>query len=178
MGFIPGRSLLLALLAPLSLALVTVAEPATLPALLITDGVILALALLDLLLVLKPGVVVQRELPETVSLARPFTVTLEVKNNLRRKLLVELNEGLFLHAEAEGLPLRMEVEAGVVRRGRTSSRPWSGAPKRSVNTGSVIDPPRAFGFGNSSCKPKAPSASFPTCRRSVTTNFWPARTGI
>jgi uncharacterized protein (DUF58 family) len=117
MGFIPGRSLLLALLAPLSLALVTVAEPATLPALLITDGVILALALLDLLLVLKPGVVVQRELPETVSLARPFTVTLEVKNNLRRKLLVELNEGLFLHAEAEGLPLRMEVEAGVVRRG-------------------------------------------------------------
>ncbi|MBK6687697.1 MAG: DUF58 domain-containing protein [Deltaproteobacteria bacterium] len=130
MGFIPGRSLLLALLAPLSLALVTVAEPATLPALLITDGVILALALLDLLLVLKPGVVVQRELPETVSLARPFTVTLEVKNNLRRKLLVELNEGLFLHAEAEGLPLRMEVEAGVVRRGTYKLKAMERGPQK------------------------------------------------
>lgn len=130
MGFIPGRSLLLALLAPLSLALVTIAEPATLPALLITDGVILALALLDLLLVLKPGVVVQRELPETVSLARPFVVTLEVKNNLQRKLTVELNEGLFLHAEAEGLPLRMEVEAGVVRRGTYKLKAMERGPQK------------------------------------------------
>ena len=121
---------MLALLAPLSLALVTIAEPATLPALLITDGVILALALLDLLLVLKPGVVVQRELPETVSLARPFVVTLEVKNNLRRKLTVELNEGLFLHAEAEGLPLRMDVEAGVVRRGGYKGKAREGGAEK------------------------------------------------
>ena len=73
------------------------------------------LALLDLALVWRAGVVVRREVPETVSLARPVTVTLEVESRLKRKVTFTLNEGLFEHAEAEGLPLEIEVGAGVVR---------------------------------------------------------------
>ena len=117
MRFIPGRSLLLALMAPLILALVTVAEPSTLMALLVTDGVILLLALVDLALVWRAGVEVKREAPETVSLARPVNVTVEVKNKLRRKLKLLVNDALFEHAKAEGLPMEIEVGAGLVRRG-------------------------------------------------------------
>ncbi|MEQ8277674.1 MAG: DUF58 domain-containing protein [Deltaproteobacteria bacterium] len=117
MRFIPGRSMLLALLAPLVLALVTVAEPSTLPALLVTNAVLVALALLDLALVWKAGVEVTRQAPETVSLARQVTVTVEVKNKLRRRLDVLVNDAVFEHAETEGLPLNIEVGAGLVRRG-------------------------------------------------------------
>lgn len=117
MRFIPGRSLLLALLAPLALALVTVAEPSTLPALLITNAVIVTLAGIDLMLARKPGITVKREAPETVSLARQVTVTLEVKNELRRKLTLSINDAVFEHAETEGMPVKIEVGAGLVRRG-------------------------------------------------------------
>lgn len=117
MRFIPGRSLLLALIAPLVLALVTVAEPSTLIALLVTDAVIVLLALLDLALVWKAGVEVKREAPETVSLARPVNVTVEVKNKLRRKLKLLVNDALFEHAVSDGLPMEIEVGAGLVRRG-------------------------------------------------------------
>lgn len=117
MRFIPGRSMLLALLAPLVLALVTVAEPSTLPALLLTNAVLVALALIDLALVWRAGVEVTRTAPETVSLARQVTVTVEVKNKLRRRLNVLVNDAVFEHAETEGLPLEIEVGAGLVRRG-------------------------------------------------------------
>lgn len=117
MAIIPGRSLLLALLAPLFLSLVAIAEPATLAPLLISDAVIVFLALLDLALVLGKGVEVRREMPETLSLARPVVVTLEVRNKLRRRLKLRINDALFEHAEAEGLPVEIEVGAGVVRQG-------------------------------------------------------------
>lgn len=116
MRFIPGRALLLALLAPLVLGLAAMAEPATVGLMLAADAVIAALAIVDLLLVRKAGVEVRREVRETVSLARPVVVTLEVENRTRRRLVFEINEGLFEHAEAEGLPLSVEVGAGLVRR--------------------------------------------------------------
>src|SRR5262245_36975129 len=116
MRIIPGRSLLLALGAPLLLSLVAIAEPATVVPMLIADGVILLLAAVDLLFIRKAGVEVIREVPETLSLARPVTVTLEVKNRLRRKLKLQINEALFAHAEAEGLPVTLDIGPGVVRR--------------------------------------------------------------
>jgi uncharacterized protein (DUF58 family) len=115
MRIIPGRSLLLALLAPLLLSLVAIAEPATVVPMLIADGVIVALALADLLFVRHAGVDVTREMPETLSLARQVTVTLEVRNRLRRRIKLQINEGLFEHAEAEGLPVQMDIGPGVVR---------------------------------------------------------------
>lgn len=115
MRFLPGRALLLALLAPLLLGLVAMAEPSTLTAMLVVDGTILVLALVDLALIWRPGVTVRREVKETVSLARVVPVTLEVKSQLKRKVTFELQEGVFEHAETEGLPLKLEVAAGVVR---------------------------------------------------------------
>lgn len=117
MPIIPGRSLLLALVAPLVLSLATIVAPELLGLVLAADGLILALALADLLFVLRPSVEVRRELPETLSLARPVNVTIEVKNKLKRRLVLEVNDALFEHAEAEGLPLKLEVGAGLVRRG-------------------------------------------------------------
>src|SRR5439155_1227879 len=58
---------------------------------------------------------VRREMPHTLSLARPVNVTVEVKNRLRRRIKLRVNEALFEHAEAEGLPLELEVGAGVTR---------------------------------------------------------------
>lgn len=107
--------MILALLAPLALGLAAIANPATVTAMLVADAAILVLALLDLFLVYKPGVTVKRELKETVSLARAVPVTLEVKNLMKRKVTFDLNEAVFEHAETEGLPLRVEVGAGLVR---------------------------------------------------------------
>ena len=78
MPFIPGRALLLALIAPFSLSLVAIAEPSTVWAMLAIDGVILVLALFDLMLGWKPGVEITRTVPEILSLARPVTVRLDV----------------------------------------------------------------------------------------------------
>src|SRR5262249_31543891 len=116
MSIIPGRSLLLALAAPLLLSLVAIAEPATIGPMLMADGVIAFFAIADLLFILKPGIEIKREVPETLSLARAVNVTIEAKNKLRRRLKLRVNDALFEHAEAEGLPLEMEVGAGVVRR--------------------------------------------------------------
>lgn len=116
MRFIPGRALLLALLAPLLLGVAAMAEPATVRLMLAADAVVLLLAVVDLWLVRKAGVEVRREVKETASLARPLVVTIEVKSLLRRRVVFDVNEGLFEHAEAEGLPLSIEVGAGLVRR--------------------------------------------------------------
>jgi uncharacterized protein (DUF58 family) len=113
---IPGRSLLLALLAPLLLSLVAIAEPATVLPLLAANVVIALLALVDFLMVRAAGVEVKRLMPTTMSLARTVTVTLEVKNLLKRRVKFLINDAVFEHAETEGLPLVVEVGAGVIRR--------------------------------------------------------------
>jgi uncharacterized protein (DUF58 family) len=123
MKFIPGRSLLLALLAPLALSLVAIAEPSTVLPLLLCNAVIALLALVDFLMVRKAAIEVNRLMPTTVSLARQVTVTLEVKNLLRRRVKFLINDAVFEHAETEGLPLEVEVGAGVIRRATYKLRP-------------------------------------------------------
>lgn len=115
MPVIPGRTLLLALLVPVALALAALAEPGLIGAVLIADAVIALLALADLGFVIRPAVSVERSLPETLSLARPVTVTLAAKNRSRRRLRLQITEALFDHAEADGLPVDLEVGAGIVR---------------------------------------------------------------
>lgn len=117
MRILPGRSLLLALLAPTALALAAVADPATLPAILAVDAVVIVLALVDLALVWQPGVEVRRTVRETASLARPIPVTLEIRNKLKRRLRVRVNDAVFQHSQTEGLPIELSIDAGVVRTG-------------------------------------------------------------
>jgi uncharacterized protein (DUF58 family) len=116
MSIIPGRALLLALVAPLVLSMVAIAEPATVWPMLIADGIIVVLASADLLFVLRSKLDLRREVPETLSLARQVTVTIEAKNRHRRRLKLKVNEAMFEHAEVEGLPLEIDVGGGVVRR--------------------------------------------------------------
>ena len=115
MSFIPGRALLLALLVPIALALAAIAEPSTVWIMLAIDGVIVVLALLDLVLVWRPGIEVTREVPEILSLARPVTVRLDVHNTLPRRIKVTLNDAIFRHGKAEGLPVQLDIGANVVR---------------------------------------------------------------
>ncbi len=109
MKVLPGRSLLLALLAPSLLGLAAIAEPNLVPVMLAVDLFIILVALLDLSLAWRSGVEVTREVTETVSLARPLQVTLHVRNLTRWKLRVQVQDALFEHAEAEGLPVSLEI---------------------------------------------------------------------
>ncbi|MFO0723550.1 MAG: DUF58 domain-containing protein [Myxococcota bacterium] len=117
MRLIPGRSLILALVAPLILALVTLLEPSVLRLVILADGIIALLAIIDVLFVLRPAISVKRRLPETASLARPLHVELEIKNHSRRRLDVLVNDALFAESRSEGLPAALSVDPGVVRRG-------------------------------------------------------------
>ncbi|MCB9655074.1 MAG: DUF58 domain-containing protein [Deltaproteobacteria bacterium] len=115
MSFIPGRALLLALLAPLVLAVVALVEPSTVYPMLAADALIVCLAAVDLLLTTKAGVTVTREVTETLSIARPTVVTLKLQNALRRKLKVRINDAVFLESSTEGLPIEVELEPKIVR---------------------------------------------------------------
>ncbi len=116
MPFVPGRTLVLALVAPLLLAITAVAEPSLVSLVLVVDAALLAFAVVDLLFVLRPRVSVTRTAPGTLSLARPVQVELEVRNLSRRLLVVSINDDVFPEARVEGLPITVEVPAGQVRR--------------------------------------------------------------
>jgi uncharacterized protein (DUF58 family) len=116
MRLIPGRTLILALVAPLVLAAAALAEPSIVRLVIMADGLIALLAIVDVLFVLRPAVSVKRVIPETASLARPIHVELEIKNRSRRRLDILVNDSLFAESKSEGLPVAISVEAGVVPR--------------------------------------------------------------
>ena len=128
MPVLPGRALLLALLAPLMLSLVAIAEPSTVIPMLIIDAVIIVLALVDLAFGWRPGIEITRTVPEILSLARPVTVRLDVKNKLRRKVQVRINDAVFAESETEGLPVRLTVGRGVIRSGSYRLRAMARGP--------------------------------------------------
>ncbi len=117
MAVLPGRALILAMVAPFILSLVAIAEPSTVWAVLAVNGAIVVLASVDLALAWRPGIEVVRTVPEILSLARPVTVRLDVKNNLRRRVKVRINDAMFEDAITEGLPVTVDAPAGVVRSG-------------------------------------------------------------
>jgi len=112
---IPGRTMILALLAPVLLALSAAVAPSLVWPTLLVDLSIFLFAGLDLLFVLRPGISIERTLPGTLSLARPVQVDLEVKSLSRRKLTVSINEAVFAESRTEGLPLTLEVGPRLVR---------------------------------------------------------------
>ena len=115
MPIIPGRTMILALLAPVLLALSAAVAPSLVWPTLLVDLSIFLFAGLDLLFVLRPGISIERTLPGTLSLARPVQVDLEVKSLSRRKLTVSINEAVFAESRTEGLPLTLEVGPRLVR---------------------------------------------------------------
>lgn len=130
MRLIPGRTLILALVAPLVLAMAALAEPSIVRLVIMADGLIALLAIVDVLFVIRPAVTIKRVIPETASLARPIHVELEIKNRSRRRLDLLVNDSLFAESRSEGLPVAISVEAGVVR--RAQYRLWAMA--RGVRT--------------------------------------------
>jgi uncharacterized protein (DUF58 family) len=117
MPVIPGRTLLLALVLPLILALVVLVQPSTLVLMLLADAAVLLIALFDLGFVIRPAVAVSRSVPGTLSLARPVAVMLEAKNRSRRQLRLSIHDAVFAEAKTEGLPVELVVSPGVVRSG-------------------------------------------------------------
>lgn len=117
MRFIPGRTLIFAGLVPVALAIAAIPEPGVVPLMIGADAAIVILALVDLLLALRPALEIKRRVGRTASIARPINVELEVKNTGWRRLNVQINDAVFAAAETEGMPVSMEVSAGQVRRG-------------------------------------------------------------
>ncbi len=118
----------MALFAPFVLSLVAIAEPSVVGPMLAIDGVILLVALLDLLLGWRPGIRVTRSVPEILSLARPVTVRLDVHNDLRRRVKVRVNDAVFAESTTEGLPVEVDVPRGVVRSGSYRLRAMERGP--------------------------------------------------
>jgi uncharacterized protein (DUF58 family) len=83
----------------------------------------LLVAAIDLGFVIRPVVEIERSVPETLSLARPVSVTLEARSRSSRSLRLAINDAVFAEARTEGLPLELELAPGVVR--RASYRLWA-----------------------------------------------------
>ncbi len=116
MPLIPAKRLLWLIGVPMALAIAAVLDRRWIEPLLMLDAAIVAVMLLDALWVLRPAVEVTRAAPTTLSLARPIQVELAVANRGRRALTIQVTEELFETAEAEGLPMSVDVEPGNVRR--------------------------------------------------------------
>jgi uncharacterized protein (DUF58 family) len=117
MPFVPGRSLILALVLPVLLAVTTLVQPELWRGLLFVDGLIVALALLDALLARRPKVSVTRSAPHTASLARPMRIELQIESHSARRLRVRVNDTIFPDGQAEELP----IELTVAPRGRVAA---------------------------------------------------------
>lgn len=115
MPIVPGRTLLLAAALPVLLAFSAIANPDLFELTLLVDAAIVLLALADALFVVRPGVSIQRTLPDTASLARPVRVDLRIKNETRRRLKVRVNDSMFEDGHTEELPLEVELGGQVTR---------------------------------------------------------------
>jgi len=104
-GWVPSRRLVGALALPALFSLWVWFEPAFLPYLFALDGSLVLLALLDALTVRRAALVVQRETPAVLSIGCANPIRLLIRSRSRRPLSVQLDDGLFAHARAEGLPL-------------------------------------------------------------------------
>jgi uncharacterized protein (DUF58 family) len=115
---IPSRALVLLAILPLCLAVATLADRTLLFPMLATDLGIALIAALDALLARRGLVTVKREAAGVFSIGRANPVTLEIRSSARRRLAVALHDDLFETAEAEGLPLTVDLPA----RGRATAR--------------------------------------------------------
>ena len=106
---LPNRSLVILLSIPLVLAVMTLFDRSMLMPMLAVDAAIAAVALLDLLLAVKPLVQVSREMGPVFSLGRQNPVRLRIRNLSRRRLNIQVAEDLFEDAISTELPLQVRV---------------------------------------------------------------------
>lgn len=130
MPFIPGRPLVLASVLPLLLGAAAALDPNLIGPMLVLDGVIVALALLDLLLAAPASLTARRTVPDNASLNRDIEVEIEVRSRLRRTVHLWVNDAVPEQAEQEGLPARLRLEPGTVRRLTYRLRPLVRGPAR------------------------------------------------
>jgi uncharacterized protein (DUF58 family) len=115
---LPTRSLVLFAGVPLLVSLGTLVERSWLGPTLVLDALVALVALADALLSRRGAVAVERRAPTVFSVGRPNPVTLELRSTLPRRVTVELVDELFDDAEADGLPVRVELAP----RGRAQAR--------------------------------------------------------
>ncbi|MGH1346272.1 MAG: DUF58 domain-containing protein [Nannocystales bacterium] len=113
----PSRLLVLLLIAPLCLGLAVAYEASLVWPMLAVDGVIMLAAASDMVLARRRLITVSRSVePGVFSLGRLNPVRLELRSSSTRSLRVAVNDDLFDHAQAQGLPLEVQVPP----RGRVS----------------------------------------------------------
>lgn len=106
---IPGRSLVLASLAPLGLAFFSLLDPGALGLMLVIDGLILLVAGIDLFWGYALPIRIARHMPSHVSLSRTVKVSLEVENMSDRALDLWITDTLPDVAHCEELPLALHL---------------------------------------------------------------------
>jgi len=103
-GWVPSPRLVGALALPALFSLWVWFEPIFLSYLIALDGLILLLCVLDALTVRRSLVVVEREAPAVLSIGCANPIRFSLRSRARRALLIQLDDGLFGHSRAEGLP--------------------------------------------------------------------------
>jgi uncharacterized protein (DUF58 family) len=106
---IPTRSLVWLAMLPLALACLVPFDESLLWPMLVADAGLLVIAVIDAVLSGRRLVTVSRRSAEVFSIGRSNPVTVELRSHSRRPLQVELTCELFDHAEAEGLPIRVDL---------------------------------------------------------------------
>ena len=115
---IPARSLVWLALVPLAFACLYPFDEGMLWPMLVADAGLAAIALIDALWALRGKVTLTRACNEVFSLGRANAVTVTLRSRAHRRLRVELGCELFDYAEADALPLSLELPA----RGRAVER--------------------------------------------------------
>ncbi len=121
--WLPTRWLLAALGVPMVFALAAFVWPVLGWVALGGDGLIVLLALVEWFRIPRHALEITRETPDVYAVGRPNPVSLRVKNRSNRSLVVELNDDLFPHADATGLPARFDLAPGARVVVRYSGRP-------------------------------------------------------
>jgi len=109
MRAVPTLRLLALLLVPVGFAVASIADRSLLWPMLAADGVVVLLALLDLLLSRGLQVEVSRQCRSVLPLARPSPVQVVVRSRSHRPLAIDIAEDLFPEATTQDLPLRVTL---------------------------------------------------------------------
>jgi uncharacterized protein (DUF58 family) len=112
---VPGRTLVLALLLPLSLSVVSFFDRSFVSISLLMDFGIVLLAVVDALFVWRVQVRVNRKTPNTASLARSFTVDLRLQNLGSRPLRLLIEQDVPEGMRSSDLPLSIQLPSKEVK---------------------------------------------------------------
>src|SRR6478609_4871559 len=108
---VPTRAFVWLSVAPLALSVFVALEPSLLKSVLLLDGALFTVALLDLLFCVRRQLEIRRTAPDVLSLKRRNLVRLELSSRAGRRLHIEVRDDLFPGAHSADLPARGEISA-------------------------------------------------------------------